>query len=205
MTDGGIPMKTTLVIACGALAHEIVAVFRANQWHHVDIQCLPAEWHNTPEKITPAIEEKLRKYKTDYQRILVAYGDCGTGGRLDSLLAREGVERLPGPHCYSFFSDASVFDQLADDTLGTFYLTDYLAANFNRLILEDLGIADRPQLLDMYFGHYTKLLYLSQQPTDALTEKARAAADALGLEFEIHHTGLEPLTKSFKHIAIASE
>ncbi len=198
-------MKKTLVIACGAIAHEIVAVFKANQWQHIDIQCLPAEWHNTPEKITPAIEEKLRLHKANYERVLVAYGDCGTGGRLDTLLTREGVERLPGPHCYSFFSDATVFDQLADDTLGTFYLTDYLAANFQRLILEDLGIADRPQLLDMYFGHYTKVLYLSQQPTESLISSAREAAEALGLEFDMYHTGLDPLTTSFKNIAIASE
>ena len=197
-------MKITLVIACGALAHELIAVLRTNHWDHIDVQCLPAEWHNTPDKIAPAVEKKIQENRETYRRILVAYGDCGTGGHLDAVLEREGVERLPGPHCYSFFAGRNVFDAIADDELGTFYLTDYLAANFNRLILQDLGIQDHPELLDMYFGNYTKVLYLAQQQNDAYEQKARAAAEALGLEFEMRVTGLDPFEHSLKKIHIAS-
>ncbi len=195
-------MKTTLIIACGALAHEIVAVLKANSWSHVDVTCLPAEWHNTPEKIAPAIEQKIHEHKNDYQSILIGYGDCGSGGKLDHLLEAEGVERLPGAHCYSFFSGLDQFAELAEDEIGTFYLTDYLAANFDRLILRDLGIEKHPELADMYFGNYKKLVYLSQQQDSSLLDKARAAAEKLGLNFEHVHTGLAPLTQSFRDIKI---
>lgn len=198
-------MKTQLVIACGALAHELIALIKANRWDHIDVQCLPAEWHNTPDKITPAVKAKIHEYRDSYERILVAYGDCGTGGQLDALLEREGVERLPGPHCYSFFTGASVFEAIADKELGTFYLTDYLAANFERLILKDLGIDSHPELLSMYFGNYTKVLYLAQQQNDAYEQKARDAARALGLEFEMRITGLGPFEQSLKQIRIASQ
>jgi len=198
-------VKSTLVIACGALAQELVAVFGANQWDHIDIQCLPAKWHNTPEKITPAIAKLLDETRNKYQSTLVAYGDCGTGGQLDALLAREHVERLPGDHCYSFFAGESVFTDLAEQELGTFYLTDYLAANFERLILQDLGIVQHPELRDMYFGNYRRLLYLAQQPTDALINQAKGAAESLDLEYQFRQTGLTPFEQSLKHIKIASE
>lgn len=195
-------MKTTLIIACGAIAHEIMAVLRANNWSHVDVKCLPAEWHNTPEKIAPAIEEKIRKHRDEYQKILIGYGDCGSGGKLDRLLEEEKVERLPGDHCYSFFAGNDAFEQLADDELGTFYLTDYLAANFERLILRDLGIVEHPELMSMYFGNYKKVVYLSQQHDEKLMQQARDAADKLKLEFEHVHTGLEPFSGSLRDIKI---
>ena len=197
-------MKTTLVIACGAIAQELVALLEANHWSHVDVQCLPARWHNTPEKITPAIERKLRETAGQYRTTLIGYGDCGTGGQLDALLRREGVERLPGDHCYSFFAGESLFNELAEQELGTFYLTDYLAANFDRLILQDLGIKNNPELRDMYFGNYKRVLYLAQQPSDELIAKAQAAADTLNLTYEFRQTGLASFQHSLTHIKIAN-
>lgn len=198
-------MQTTLLIACGALAHEITTLIRLNGWTHVDVQCLHASLHNTPEKIPDAVAAKINQHADDYQRILVAYGDCGTGGLLDKVIEKYGARRLPGPHCYSFFSGASIFDQLADESLGTFYLTDYLALNFERLILDDLGIRKHPELLPVYFGHYNRMLYLSQQPTDKSRAAAQAAAEALGLELVIRHTGLGALEDAFGGIGLKVE
>ena len=131
--------KPTLVIACGAIAHELVAVLKASAWDHVSIQCLPAEWHNTPVHIAPGVEKKIIENKEAFDRILIAYGDCGTGGILDDVIKRHNVQRLPGNHCYDFFAGVERFAALADEELGTFYLTDYLAAHFDRLILDGLG------------------------------------------------------------------
>jgi hypothetical protein len=198
--------KTTLVIACGAIAHELVAVLKANRLTHVDIQCLPAEWHNTPARIAPAVEEKIKQASEQYERILVAYGDCGTGGLLDKVLKDYQVERLPGDHCYSFFSGLSAFEAMAEDELGTFYLTDYLVDNFDRLIMDGLGISAHPELKDQYFAHYTRVMYLAQNNiVDKIRlSKAQAAADALGLSLHVHETGLQPFEHSLHTIHIAS-
>lgn len=199
----------TLVLACGAIAHELVAIVRLNALDHVKIQCLPASWHNSPQHIAPGIEKKLLELKDQYTRILVAYGDCGTGGQLDDVLTRHDVERLPGDHCYSFFAGIEVFNKLAEAELGTFYLTDYLVDHFNQLILEDLGINRYPELRDIYFAHYTRVMYLCQSEDPItqgkLIQKAQAAATALGLPLETHITGLKPFEHALKtiHIAVA--
>ena len=195
-------MKPLLVIACGAIAHELVAVLRHNQWQHMDIQCLPAEWHNTPDKITPAVQRKIHENRAHYEHMLVAYGDCGTGGQLDGLLRKEGIERLPGNHCYDFFAGCDTFATLAEKELGTFYLTDYLARHFQRLILDGLGISKHPELRDMYFGHYKSLVYLAQTENPKLVKLARDAADALGLEYEYVYTGLSPFTSALRGIPV---
>lgn len=200
--------KATLVIACGAIAHELLAVFKANHWTHIEVQCLPAEWHNTPDRIVPAIREKLDLERDRFRQIFIAYGDCGTGGRLDALLdepANNHIERLHGDHCYAFFAGPDNFNTIAHDDLGTFYLTDYLAANFERLILGDLGINDHPELLAMYFGNYNRLVYLSQQDNESLMEKAKQAATALNLSFEHIHTGLEKFDNALSEIRIVVE
>ena len=196
-------MDRTLVVACGALARELVAVLRANAWTHVDVTCLPAHWHNTPERIVPAVEAKIVAARETHARVLVAYGDCGTGGRLDAMLARHGVERLPGAHCYAFFAGTETFDALAEPEPGTFYLTDYLAANFERLILEELGIRRHPALREMYFGHYTRVMYLAQDEAAGLAD-AEAAARALDLPLEVHRTGLAPLANALRGIRVAA-
>jgi len=183
---------STLIIACGAIAHELVAVTRANDWPQIDIQCLPAEWHNFPDRIAPAIEQKINSQQHAYKHIFVAYGDCGTGGQLDRVLAKYDIERLPGAHCYEFFSSSEVFNHLCEAELGTFYLTDYMVDHFDRLILKGLGISKHPELRDMYFGNYTRVLYLAQNDSDERRQLAEKAAKALGLRCDVHITGMQP-------------
>jgi len=178
-----------LLIACGALAREIVTLIERNRWTAFDVQCLPAKWHNTPQFIVPAVREKIRANRDRFKSIYVLYGDCGTGGQLDAMLAEEGVERIGGPHCYSFFSGNAEFAGLAESEFDAFYLTDYLARHFDKLIWAGLGLDRHPELLLAYFGNYRKLVYLSQETDAALVEKSRAAAQRLGLLFEHRHTG----------------
>jgi hypothetical protein len=179
----------SLVIACGALAWEIMALVRANGWDAFDVQCLPADWHNRPERIPDAIRAKIREARECYRAVFVAYGDCGTGGQLDAVLAEEGVERIAGAHCYQFYMGAEAFDALADAEPGCFFLTDYLAKHFEQLVIKGLGIDRHPELLAMYFGNYTKVVYLAQTEDPALVEAAKQAAERLSLGFEMRSTG----------------
>jgi hypothetical protein len=188
----------TLVIACGALAREIVALRQLNDWPHMDVQCLPADWHNRPEKIPSAVREKIRANKSRYASIFVAYADCGTGGLLDTVLAEEGVERIPGAHCYEFFAGRAAFEAMADAEPGTFYLTDFLLRHFERLIIHGLGIDRHPELLKIYFGNYRKLTYLAQLETPGSIDDAQRAAARLGLEFEYRFTGYGELKHSLQ-------
>jgi hypothetical protein len=185
--EGGPP--TTLLIACGALAREVVDVIRLNGWTHFSVTCLPAIWHNTPNKIPEGVRRKICEARESYDRILVLYGDCGSGGLLDRVLEEEGVERIDGPHCYAFYSGVEDFLAEADADPTCFYLTDYLARHFDRLIIEGLGIDRHPELLPTYFGNYTTLVYLAQTEDAALKAKAAAAADRLGLTYRYHFTG----------------
>ena len=176
--------ERVLVIACGALAHELVRVRAASGWTHLDIQCLPAELHNTPERIAPAVRDKIRENRGRYRRMFAAYADCGSGGMLDKMLAEEGVERLPGAHCYELFAGGAKFAGLHDAEPGTFYLTDFLARHFDRLIIRGLGLDRFPQLAQDYFGNYRKLVYLAQLDDPAVDAAAQRAAEYLGLEYE---------------------
>lgn len=185
----------TLVIGCGALAREIVDLIRINGWSNLSVTCLPAIWHNTPDKIPEAVRAKIRAARGDYDRILVAYGDCGTGGILDQVLAEEGVARIGGPHCYAFFSGNAAFARMADADPTAFYLTDYLARHFDRLIIQGLGLDRHPELLPDYFGNYTKLIYIAQTEDPALKARAEAAAARLGLAFEYRFTGYGELAQ----------
>lgn len=178
-----------LVIACGALAHEIVALRRANAWDELDVRCLPADLHNRPEKIPAAVRDLIRSSRDRYRSIFVAYGDCGTGGMLDKVLREEGVERIPGAHCYEFFATAPVFAALADAEPGTFYLTDFLLRHFERLVIRGLGLDRHPELFGAYFGNYRRLVYLAQAPAAASVDEARAIAARMGLDFEFRQTG----------------
>jgi hypothetical protein len=187
-----------LLIACGALAREIVDLIERNRWTHFDLQCLPAKWHNTPEKIVPAVREKIREAKAHYKSVFVLYGDCGTGGLLDKMLAEEGVERIDGPHCYAFYSGNAAFAAKAEDEFTAFYLTDYLARHFDKLIWQGLGLDRHPELLPMYFGNYTKIVYLAQTRDEELAKKALAAARKLGLNYEYRFTGYGELEDDLK-------
>jgi hypothetical protein len=181
--------QSMLIIACGALAHEITALRRANGWDHVEVRCLPAELHNRPERIPAAVRALIQASRGQYQSIFVAYADCGTGGLLDRVLEEEGVERIPGAHCYEFFATGPRFAELAAAEPGTFYLTDFLLRHFERLVVRGLGLDRHPELHSSYFGNYRKLVYLAQAPKPGSLEEARAIAERMGLEFEFRETG----------------
>ena len=185
-----------LLIACGALAHEVTALIRANRWTHMVVQCLPAKLHNAPQLIPEAVRDKIRAARGHYERIFVLYGDCGTGGRLDEVLAEEGVERIGGAHCYEFFAGSPAFEQLADNEPCSFYLTDFLARHFDRLVIQGLGIDRHPELMPLYFGNYKRLVYLAQSTDPARLAQARAAAERLGLAFEYRFTGYGDLERA---------
>ncbi len=182
------------VIACGAIAREVLAIREANGLSHIDLLCLPAIWHAHPEKITPGVEQAIAEARAEgFSRIFVGYADCGTGGLLDRLCEREGVERIAGPHCYSFFAGNEAF-AAKDDDVTSFFLTDFLARQFRAFVIEPLGLDRYPQLKDMYFGNYEKLVYLSQVEDEGLQQKAKEAADYLGLTYEYRFTGYGDLT-----------
>ncbi|MBA3778232.1 MAG: DUF1638 domain-containing protein [Chloroflexi bacterium] len=185
-----------LVIGCGALARELVEL--TGRLPAVDVACLPPSLHNRPGGIPDAVRARIRAGRADgrYARIFVAYADCGTGGLLDRVLEDEGVERLPGAHCYEFFAGRPNFAHLAEEEPGTFWLTDFLARNFERLVIRGLGIGRHPELEQMYFGNYRRLVYLSQTADPVLLAQARRAADRLGLAFEHRHTGYGELATS---------
>jgi hypothetical protein len=178
-----------LLIACGALAHETMAVLRLSRLEGIEVQCLPAKLHNTPQLIPDAVRAKIREGRAAFERIFVLYGDCGTGGLLDEVLAEEGVERIAGAHCYEFFAGSANFAEMADDEPCSFYLTDFLARHFDRLVIKGLGIDRHPQLLPLYFGNYKRVVYLAQTHSPRYLAQARAAAERLGLAFEHRFTG----------------
>ena len=193
--------KTVLVIACGALANEIVELRRLTGWTHLKIQCLPADLHNRPKKIPDAVRAQIEEQRDHFEHIFVAYADCGTGGMLDKVLAEYGIDRLPGVHCYEFFAGAAAFGELVEAEIGTFYLTDFLTRHFDRLIKKGLGLDEHPELMSAYFGNYRRLVYLSQTDSPRLETAARAHADYLGLEYRHHHTGLGHLQQDIgEHI-----
>lgn len=193
-----------LVIGCGALARELVELTRPLP--HVDVTCLPPSLHNRPDGIPGAVRAKIRasRARGRHAWIFVAYADCGTGGLLDRVIQDEGVERLPGAHCYEFFAGRPDFARLAEEEPATFWLTDFLARNFERLVIQGLGIDRHPELEAMYFGNYRRLVYLSQTDDSALLALASRAADRLGLAFEHRHTGYGDLGSSIAAIAAAA-
>ncbi|WP_339851011.1 DUF1638 domain-containing protein [uncultured Nisaea sp.] len=177
-----------LVVACGALGRELVALKESTGWDALDITCLPAIWHNHPEKIAPGLRRKLQA-AGGYEQVFVAYGDCGSGGEIDKVIEEFGVERIAGPHCYQFFMGTDEFTALTDDDPACFFLTDYLVRHFDRLIVKGLGLDRFPELRDMYFGNYTALVYIAQTEDPRLKAKAEQAAERLGLAFEYRYRG----------------
>ncbi len=185
-----------LLLACGALAREILALARLNGWDHLDLACLPAKLHNEPQKIPAAVRARVREARSrGYGQVYVVYADCGTGGLLDKVCAEEGVERIAGPHCYSFFDGNEAFAARSEaGEITAFYLTDFLARQFDTLIWKGMGLDRHPELLPMLFGNYEKVIYLAQTDDPALEAKARAAAARLGLGFEKRVTGYGDLS-----------
>ncbi|CAD0185511.1 hypothetical protein RUESEDTHA_02401 [Ruegeria sp. THAF57] len=178
-----------LLLACGALAREILDLKNRNGWDHMSLTCLPAILHVHPERITQAVEEAVAKHRDEYDQIFVVYADCGTGGLLQKACADMGIEMVQGPHCYSFFEGNQAFDARGEDETTAFYLTDFLARQFDAFVWKPLGLDRHPELRDMYFGNYTKLVYQAQTDDPDLTERARDCADRMGLAFERRFTG----------------
>ena len=185
--------KDILIIGCGALAHEVREIIKLNDWDNVRLQCLNADLHNTPKILPAKIKESIDSNINDYSKIFLAYADCGTGGLIDSILKDYDIERLDGAHCYEFYSGSSVFKELSEKEIGTFYLTDFLVKNFDRLVVHGLGIQKYPALKEEYFKNYKNVVYLAQKQDNVLESKARECADYLNLEFSTLFTGLNNL------------
>ncbi len=181
-------MSKTALIVCGALAREVIAIKDKHGWD-ADLLGVSAQLHNAPQKIETAVQKRIHEAKEKYDRVIVIYGDCGTGGQLDAMLEAEGVERIAGPHCYEMYAGSQHFAAMMEEELGTFFLTDYLLRSFESLIIKGMGLDRHPELLEMYFNNYSRLVYLAQTDDSALREKAQWAADYLGLTLEIRQTG----------------
>ncbi|MEO1108343.1 MAG: DUF1638 domain-containing protein [Pseudomonadota bacterium] len=187
-----------LLIACGALAREILDLKKRNGWEHMALTCLPAILHIHPDRITQAVEDAVAKHRDDYDQIFVVYADCGTGGLLQKACEELGVEMIKGPHCYSFFEGNQTFADRGDDETTAFYLTDFLARQFDAFVWKPLGLDRHPELRDMYFGNYTKLVYQAQTDDPVLTERAQVCAEKMGLAFERRLTGYGDLEVTLK-------
>ncbi len=183
--------RPVLLIGCGALAREISWAITRGGWPNMELVCLPADLHNRPQDIPGAMKARIRAAKETgkYSKILAIYGDCGTGGALDAVLAAEGAGRIAGAHCYEFYTGSRAFTALNDEEAGSFYLTDYLVRFFDRLVIEGLGLERYPHLKDEYFRNYKRVVYLAQSDDAALRKKARQAASRLGLDYVYRHTG----------------
>ena len=195
-------MGRLLVIGCGALAEELSALKRANQWTALDIKCLDAALHNRPEQIADRLESVLAQYHAEYTNILIAYADCGTGGAVDRVARQFNAQRLPGAHCYEFYATSPVFEVLAEAEPGTFYLTDFLVRHFDRLVIEEMKLDEYPELEEMLFGRYRKVVYLAQVDSSELLQQAERAARRLKLPLEVVTTGYGLLAKTVEEEVI---
>ena len=195
-------MGRLLVIGCGALAEELSALKKANQWTALDIKCLDAALHNRPERIAHRLESVLTQHHAEYTNILIGYADCGTGGAVDRVAQRFNAQRLPGAHCYEFYATSPVFEALAEAEPGTFYLTDFLVRHFDRLVIEEMKLDEHPELEEMLFGRYRKVVYLAQADSGELRDEAERAATRLKLPLEVVITGYGLLAKTVEEEVI---
>ena len=192
-----------LVLACGALAREVIAL-KAQLGLADDafeLQCLPAELHNRPSQIAPRVEAVLSERRGQFDRVLIGYGECGTGGALDAVLARYDAQRLPHAHCYEFFAGSEQFNAITDAEIGSFFLTDFLARHFERLVWQGLGLDRHPNLLEAYFGNYKDVVYLAQTDDPKLQDLARAGAERLGLNYVYRPVGYGDLAAAIRDVA----
>lgn len=202
--DSDIQAKKRLVLGCGALVYDLVRIIEQNPdlSERVELQCLPANWHNKPQLIAPAVDKYLAENGSKYIDIFVAYADCGTGGSLDKVLEKYNARRIGGAHCYEFFAGSDVFYELHEKEIGTFYLTDYLVKNFQRLIIEGLGLDKYPDLFETYFSNYKKLVYLAQTENEQWQRDASKYAEDFGFEYEYRLVGIGSLDEVFKDIEL---
>jgi hypothetical protein len=191
-----------LVIACGMIAREVLAVKEQLKLDHLDLTCLPAEFHFYPDRIAPAMDKAIEKAKADgYSNIFVGYADCGTGGLLDRVLEKHGVERMAGPHCFAFYQGMDAYAKVADDDMMSFYMTDFLCRQFDAFFMKPLGLDKHPELIKDYFGNYEKLVYIAQTDDPDLDKVAEKAAKLLGLAYERRSTGYGDLTGELARVA----
>ena len=196
--------KQRLVLGCGALVYDLLRLVKQNPSFSdkVNIQCLPASWHNSPQLIAPGVEDYLSKNAHLYGEVYIAYADCGTGGALDKVVNKYQAKRIDGAHCYEFFAGKDVFEKLSEDEIGTFYLTDYLVKNFNRIMIKGLGLDKYPELFDTYFEHYKKLVYLAQTENEQWKKDAEQYAKDFGFDYEYRLVGTGSLNYVFEEIDI---
>ncbi|GAA6207424.1 DUF1638 domain-containing protein [Cognatishimia sp. WU-CL00825] len=208
LTEHGLDLAPSeariLLIACGALAREILALKKMNNWQHMDLTCLPAILHIHPQKIPAAVQDAVTKHKSAYDQIFVVYADCGTGGLLQKTCDELGVRIVKGPHCYSFFEGNQRFEEISESEFTAFYLTDFLVRQFDAFVWKPMGLDRHPELRDMYFGNYEKLVYQAQTDNPELRAKAQDCAQRLGLTYEHRFTGYGDLETSLSEVAAPS-
>jgi len=189
MMDSAAGKPSTLVICCGAIANEIVTIIQANGWDHMKVECLPAKLHNQPDALPEGVRSKIRAGRARGEDVVVLYSDCGTGGTMAKVLEEEGVENIGGAHCYEVFTGSESFKALMEDEPGSFFVTDFLARHFQKLVFKGLGLDRFPKLRDVYFGKYRQMVYLVQRENAENLARAQAAAASIGLKLEVRHTG----------------
>jgi len=196
--------KKRLVLGCGALVYDLLRLIKQNPSlsDKVNLQCLPAGWHNSPQLIAPGVEDYLSKNAHLYEEVYIAYADCGTGGALDRVITKYKAKRIDGAHCYEFFAGKDEFERLSEEEIGTFYLTDYLVKNFNRIMIKGLGLDKHPELFEVYFEHYKKLVYLAQTENEQWNKDAEKYAKDFGFSYEYRFVGTGSLGSVFEEIEI---
>ncbi len=177
-------------LACGAVAQDTAALVEQHGWD-ADVHGISSDLHMTPLEIGPAVEEKLKVLVGRYDRVIVVYGDCGTGGRLDAVLDRYPAVRPAGVHCFQWYA-GEVYRRFEDD-IGIYFLTDWLVTNWDRAVIKGLGLDRFPWLRETYFGNLTRVLFVRQHPDPGREAKAREIAAYMDLPLEIHDLGIEPL------------
>ncbi|WP_207769196.1 DUF1638 domain-containing protein [Nocardioides currus] len=176
------------MIACGAIAQPVSAIVDRRDWP-VDVHPLPPLLHNHPERIAGEVRTLALGLASTYDRVVVGYADCGTYGALDDVCRELGIGRLPGLHCYDVFAGPSRLERFFDEQPGTYLLTDFLARSFARTVVRELGLDRYPELRDTYFGSYTRMVWLAQEPDDELRALAQDAAASIGLPLTVVETG----------------
>lgn len=194
--------EKVLVIACGMIAREVLAVKDTLKLDHIDLTCLPADFHYYPDRIPAAMDEAIVEARAaGYRHVFAGYADCGTGGQLDRVLERHGVERVAGPHCFAFYQGLDAFADVEDADMTTFYMTDFLCRQFDAFFMRPLGLDRHPELAKDFFGNYEKVVYLAQTDDSALDAVAENAARWLGLAYEKRRTGYGDLAPALRKAA----
>lgn len=187
------------MVACGALARDLHDVVQRTGWA-VDLYPLPPLLHNRPARIAAAVEELVDSLTGRYDRIAVAYADCGTYGALDEVCRRRDLRRLPGLHCYDLYAGPERIRALLDEQPGSYLLTDFLVTSFERTVVRELGLDRHPELREDYFAHYTRVVWLAVNPTPELSALAKHAAAVLGLPLQVVNVRLDSLERALTEL-----